>query len=387
MAPTATTDAPTGTPEGLGSRKYLVSMSLKDLERWWRRVWIRLLVGLMRRSPDGPPDWGARPHRVLFLRHDRAGDMILSTAAMERIARSHPTITLDVLASPANAAILEAADHVGEVIVVDRRRLASLAGALRALRRRRYDAVIDCMVTAPSVTTLLLMLASGARYRIGIADRGSDGAINVPVPAATGTGHMTEAIGALAAAFSIDPGAEDWSPRLTLTPAEREWAAAEWSAAAGAPGAAWRVLLNLSAGTIARHWPDERYVEVGRHLAAANPATRFLVIAAPAEWSRAQLVAEALGGRAVRTATIRHAFALVAAADFIFTPDTSIAHAASAFKRPCVAMYVRGATREWGLYRTPGRSIEHTARTLDDLPARTAIAAVDDYLAEVTAGR
>lgn len=32
----------------------------------------------------------------------------------------------------------------------------------------RYDAVIDCMVTAPSPTTLLLMLASGAKHRIGV---------------------------------------------------------------------------------------------------------------------------------------------------------------------------------------------------------------------------
>lgn len=359
---------------------------LKRLELLWRRAWIRVVTRRLPRPPRAtPPDWARA--RVLFLRHDRIGDMILSTGTLRAIAARHPGLQLEVLASPANAPVLRHDPAVARTIVFRRGGLRAYPAVVRTLRAARYDAVIDCMVTAPSVTTLLLMLASGARYRIGIADRGSDGAINVPVPAATGTGHMTEAIGALAAAFSIDPGAEDWSPRLTLTPAEREWAAAEWSAAAGAPGAAWRVLLNLSAGTIARHWPDERYIEVGRHLAAANPATRFLVIAAPAEWSRAKLVAEALGGRAVRTATIRHAFALVAAADFIFTPDTSIAHAASAFKRPCVAMYVRGATREWGLYRTAGRSIEHTARTLDDLPASTAIAAVDDYLAEVTAGR
>src|SRR6185312_13841267 len=158
-------------------------MRLKALELWWRRLWIRLLVRLMRRSPrEGGPDWSARPRRVLFLRHDRAGDMILSTGVMRAIARSHPTITLDVLASPANAAILEAADYVGEVIVFDKKRVSTYLSKALRLRRNKYDAVIDCMVTAPSLTTLLLVAASGARYRVGIAGRGNDAAFNVTVP-------------------------------------------------------------------------------------------------------------------------------------------------------------------------------------------------------------
>src|SRR5262252_9838451 len=99
-------------------------MRLRRLELWWRRLWIKGLVRLMRRAPESPR-WGERPHRVLFLRHDRAGDMVLSTGVMRAIARSHPTITLDVLASPANADILAASDYVNAVIVFDKRRLSS----------------------------------------------------------------------------------------------------------------------------------------------------------------------------------------------------------------------------------------------------------------------
>src|SRR5947207_6797413 len=104
-------------------------MRLKRLELWWRALWIRILVRLMRRSADGGrnarPAWGSRPFRVLFLRHDRAGDMILSTGVMRAIARSYPTITMDVLASPANAAVLDAGDYVHNVIVFDKKRASS----------------------------------------------------------------------------------------------------------------------------------------------------------------------------------------------------------------------------------------------------------------------
>src|ERR1051325_3916874 len=134
------------------ARHYIMlAMTLKRLELAWRRLWIRVLVKLMRTPATGQPDWGARPHRVLFLRHDRAGDMILSTGVVRAIARSHPTITMDVLDSPANTAILEASEWVRDVIVFDKRRLADYLPTMRRLRAARYDAVIDCMVTAPSV--------------------------------------------------------------------------------------------------------------------------------------------------------------------------------------------------------------------------------------------
>src|SRR5688572_11536183 len=170
------------------------------------------------RSPKAQPAWGSRPYKLLFLRHDRLGDMIVSTHVMRVIAESHPGLTLDVLASPANAAGIEDAPYVRKVIVFDRRDPGSYARTAASLRAEGYDAVIDCMVTAPSVTTLLLMLASGARYRVGISGRGNDPAVNVSVPPAGGIQYMPIELGALAAAFGVDPKSVDWRPEIYVPP-------------------------------------------------------------------------------------------------------------------------------------------------------------------------
>jgi ADP-heptose:LPS heptosyltransferase len=114
-----------------------------------------------------------------------------------------------------------------------------------------------------------------------------------------------------------------------------------------------------------------------RHMRGRAPSVSFRVIAAPSERVRGQQVARDSGGTFVETPSIRDAFALVAAADFVFTPDTSIAHAASAFGTPCVAMYVRGSAERWGLYQVPGESVEHPEPTLDTLTAERMIRAVD----------
>jgi ADP-heptose:LPS heptosyltransferase len=349
-------------------------MSLKSLELLWRRFWIRILVRLMRRSSGARPDWAARPYRVLFLRHDRAGDMIVSTGVMRAIVQFHPTITLDVLASPVNASILDAADYVGDVVVFDKKRLASYLPTALRLRRARYDAVIDCMVTAPSLTTLLLIWASGARQRIGIAGRGNDAAFTITVPAdARSNAHMVDRLAALAAAFDLDPHTMDKQPVIVLTDDERAWAEQTWSAHGGLQ----RVLINVSAGAPIRFWPDNNYVAVMRYLRGRGGSTIFRVIGSPAEAQRAENIAHAGGGVYVRTATIRQAFALVAAADFVFTPDTSITHATSAFRRPAVVIFGRGSAERWGLYGTPGENVEHLEPALETLPVERALGAID----------
>jgi ADP-heptose:LPS heptosyltransferase len=348
-------------------------MRLKRLELWWRGLWIRILVGLMRRTGDDRPAWDTRPFRVLFLRHDRAGDMILSTGLMRAIARSHATITLDVLASHANAAVVQGADYISGIVIFNKKDLKSYLPVAMVLRRAKYDAVIDCMVTAPSVTTLLLILASGARYRVGISGRGNDAAFNVTVPGEKRrAAHMVDFLAALAPAFDLTLNDEQRQPIIALSERERSNAAAHWSAAAPR-----RALVNISAGSAERLWPDASYVAVMRHLRKLEPGVAQIVIGAPSDAARATAIAQEGGGSYVATPGIRDAFALVAMADFVFTPDTSIAHAASAFQTPCVAIYADNKAERWGLYGTVGENVLNPDSSLSTLGVDRVLPAVD----------
>jgi ADP-heptose:LPS heptosyltransferase len=322
---------------------------------------------------------------VLFLRHDRAGDMVLSTGVLRAIARSHPTITLDVLASPLNAPIIETADYVSRVITFDKRSLISYVPTALRLRRARYDAVVDCMVTAPSVTTLLLVLASGARHRIGIAGRGNDDAFSLTVPPdPRPDGHMVDRLSALARAFDVDPEEMERRPSLDIGETELAKANALWGPR-DAGGA--RVLVNISAGSAERTWPDDRYVAVMRHISERHPDATLRVISAPSEADRASRIADAARALVVPTPTIRSAFSLVATADLVITPDTSIAHAASALRVPAVAMYSSEKSERWGLYDNPGRMVVHPAASLEGLPVDRVIDAVDAVWASALSRR
>jgi ADP-heptose:LPS heptosyltransferase len=345
-----------------------------------RRGFIRAVVALLGR-PDrsGVPDWGARPHRVLFLRHDRLGDMIVSTGLIHAIANAFPTLRLDVLASTTNADILAHEERIGHVYRFDRSRPLSWVPLVRTLRRARYDAVIDCMVFSPSVTTLLLMLASGARHRIGIGGRRNDAALTIPVPPTPGATHHIDHLAALGAPFGLAQHTTDWRPEIVLTADERARADRRWREL-GATDGTRRLLVNISAGKGFRRWPDERYVAAIRHVRAHDPAIAIVIIGSPEDRERRERIAHECGV-AVAATTLREALALVATSDLVFTPDTSIGHAASAFRKPAVIMFIARMAPLWGPYGVTAWPISSGDRTLATLALEPVLAALDEMLA------
>ncbi|MBA3558176.1 MAG: glycosyltransferase family 9 protein [Gemmatimonadaceae bacterium] len=362
-------------------------MKLKRLEAWWKALCMRALAKLLPKAERGDtPDWSARPYRVLYLRYDRIGDMILATGLIRAIATSSPTITLDVLASSGNAVILDRNPHVGSVLIFEKRKRATWPALFRQLRSARYDAVIDGMVLAPSLTTVLLMLATGARYRIGVGGRSNDFIYTHSVPPGDAVLHVAEQSGRTAMPFGIDPNATDWRSELFVAPDERDVAETLWNENAertGSVGPNIRLLVNISAAQPRHRWPDDRFMEVLRQIRARDSALRIVVTGTPAESSSIQVVAEACGGEKLVTG-LRGALAMVATADLILTPDTSIAHAASAFRRPAVVM-LRRRMAMFVPYKLAGRLVWAEGATLLEIQAGDVFEALAACLDEVKA--
>ena len=299
--------------------------------------------------------------------------MILSTGAFRRIKEAHPQADVDVVASPSNAVVLEGLPFVRRIFIHrqgDSRHLLRLRRELRAVG---YDAVLNGRVLRPKLTpdTALTLLASGAPRRIGVVGGGADFLYTDPVVVASGA-HFVRHMAALTQPLGLDPDSGDWRPTLTIRPAERDAAERQW---AGVAGGGRRLLVNISARTRPRRWPDDRFAEALRRLRASAPDVRVLVTSPPDEYESARRIADAAGAAAAMP-LLRETFALVATADMIFTPDTSIAHVASAFATPAVVMFVPG----WSgfvPYCTPGRYICATGPTLDTLPVEPVVAALD----------
>jgi ADP-heptose:LPS heptosyltransferase len=351
---------------------------------------------------------------VIVLRYDRLGDMVLFTGIIKRIARAQPTVAIDVLASEQNVHALEGSPYIGRILTINRRRPWSWVSALRSMRRTRYDAVIDVMVMAPSLTTMLVMWSSGARHRIGLGDRGNGAAFTLPVQRLGGAVHYIDHSAALLAAFGVDPrsdrkptgDADDrlavqigspltgrrrsggwgiWRPELFLTPAEIAHGEARWQHGRGhgpAPDRSLgRLVVNVSAGNAWRYWPEASFIEALRPLRSAFPGLDGLVIGAPHDAERMRTIGNGSGYAVAHTERVREMMAIVATSDVVFTADTAVTHIASAFLKPTLAMFARDKGKLWGPYDVPGGIVWTAGESLDLLD----VAAVLPTLMEVIA--
>ena len=70
--------------------------------------------------PATTPDY-----RVLFIRYERIGDMIMATSLIRNIATSLPGGKIDVIATPTTAPVLEGNPYVAKVFLLDRNSIRS----------------------------------------------------------------------------------------------------------------------------------------------------------------------------------------------------------------------------------------------------------------------
>lgn len=302
--------------------------------------------------------------RVLFIRYERIGDMIMATSIIRVIADAIPGGKIDVLATPTTAPVLENNPHVGNVLTLDRKSWKSYLGLMRRLRAERYDVMVDGRINNPPVftSTPLLMLSGGAKFRVGSGGGQNASIYNVCVPEYVRSIHYIDGSKSLAVPFGVDPSKVDWQPEIFLSHAEREEAESIWRSVRMSKreevGSAQtkRLLVNLSASEPKRRWPDGKFIATLQAARARAPNMPIVVMGLPSEWPSVQEVAGAVGALPVQTPKLRDAFALVGTADIVFTPDTSISHAASAFQKPALVLLKR-EHKPYAPYNTPGEIV------------------------------
>ena len=285
------------------------------------------VLGLMLPGPSETtlPPPTSESYRVLFMRYERIGDMIMATSVIRAIAQTLPSGKVDVLATPTTAPVLEGNPHVGSVITLNRRSIASYKDVMKRLRRERYTVMVDGRINNPPIftSTPLLMYAGRARYRVGARGDVRPRIYNVSVPAWNRIDHYIEGSKQLAVPFGVNPASIDWQPEIFLSDDERSRAEEKWKEArllatpeGGVPSGMQNCfLVNLSASEPKRRWPDGKFIATLRGVRSRAPHMPIIVMGLPAEWASVQTVAQSVRALPVATPELRDAFALVATAD------------------------------------------------------------------------
>lgn len=341
---------------------------LKRLELWVRRRVVRAFGAIVHRRSTPPDPRQLTSARVLLIRQDRIGDLLVSTPLISALRQAHPGLVIDILLSTNNVSALPGLPGIGRAWVYERS-FWSMVTLLRQVRRQRYDVALDLMDN-PSATSTAFCVLSGARWTVGL-EKENDYSYDVRVPLRSRRDyHIIERLSPLAAVFGVPSVNAEIPVQYEPTPSARASAISTYQSLDAI--ARIKIGVNISAGSERRFWGADSYRTIIRRLVDAYPEALVILLCKPGDSFRAREIAQGIVRAHVPPPSPSFdAFAaLVAHLDGLITPDTSAVHLASAFQVPSVVMYIQSnpELRIWDPYQSPH---EPVVTAIDELSSIT----------------
>jgi heptosyltransferase II len=260
------------------------------------------------------------------------GDTVLTTPLLAQLANRGP---VDVVTTPASAALLANHPAVRAVIVYDKRGgdrgIRGLLRLARRLRASRYDVAL---LAQGSWRSAVLTLLAGIPSRIGFTSSAGRWLYTKRVPYRDDLHHAARLL-MLARPNGREPLPEELRPTLAPGDAERSAVNALLAQHAVQPGQA---LVALAPGSVwaTKRWPY--YPELAKLLASR---ARLVVIGsgADAPFAQAILAAEPSAIDATGRLSLLASAELIGRCGVVVTNDSAPLHLASAMGTPTVAIF------------------------------------------------
>ena len=318
---------------------------LKSIEHGIKAVvfW-SLAVFLKRGNRAFHPLDGSQIKKVLFLRPDKIGDMAISFPVFDGLRQNFPHINQSILGSPKDTALIGDDPRFTNVFIY-RKKLWQDIKEVLAMRREKYDCVVD-MIYNDSVTTLFLsQICAQGKPRIGVGKVKYSQYYDINVDhQVRDSSHIIQKTLALLSAFNIDPAGTSPYAQPHIAPEVFELGQQFVASLRSGSGMSRMIGYNLSAGSPTRILPAEKSIELVKRLISENPESQVLLLVAPTDRWRALDIALAVSDKVSivpEGQSLIQASAIVAHLDLLISPDTSIVHIARSFHVPVVGLYSR----------------------------------------------
>ena len=366
-----------------------------------------LAVAALARSGHVRP---ASPRRVVCLRLERIGDLLMTIPAIVDLKEAFPSASIDLVVGHWNREVSSVIPGIDRIETLDASWLSrdtggrgtmSLVREARRWRSRRYDLAINF---EPDIRGNLVMAAIGAAWTAGFVSGGGSALLDTALDYDTAV-HTSDNARALVRAIASVAPSEERAGRtspLTIPAANRDEAARLLARFNGARP----IGIHVSAGRAIKQWPETRFRDVAEHLVRQRNAA-IVLTGAVSDRAQVDIVRAALPSSRVLDLTdgvnLLTAAAVLERLDLLVTGDTGPMHLAHAVGTPVVAVFgpsdpVRYAPR--GLHDRvvrvdlpcspcnrirvpPARCTGHTPDCLAGVEVSAVVRAIDDVLEEV----
>lgn len=306
----------------------------------------------------------AVPERILLLRLERIGDLLMSLGAIAAVRQLAPAAEIDLVVGSWNEPIAKLLPGIHALEVVDAPWLTrgaagvggrGLASRAWAWRRRRYDL---CINFEGDIRSNGLAWLSGATRRVGFGMAGGKPLLTDVVRHDTSRHVAANSLALVERAFGLPGGSLPTPPardallssRLPLPDRVRGAATACLQQAFGASLPSLLIAVHAPGGRQIKQWPVARFADAAAQVARDSDAA-IVLTGAPDDARQVDEVESTLKAGGVPTIRVQGNVDLVLLAGvlsqcrLLLTGDTGPMHMAAAVGTPVVAVF--GPSMPW----------------------------------------
>jgi heptosyltransferase-3 len=284
--------------------------------------------------------------RILVVRTDRLGDVLLSTPVARALKETDPRNHVTMMVSPYTKPVLDSNPHVDDVIVYEHEK--KNRELLNSLSRGRFDAAV---VLHPTFRLAWVLARAGIPARFGTASRLYSFLFNKRISLRRSVAGLHESECNLAMVEPLCGKTVDLLPEIFITQDERVEAARLLRSLALNSGDF--VVIHPGSGGSARDWPLSSFASLADGI-MTSLGRRVLVTGGPEE---VELVGRMIAVMRERPASlvgsldVRQLASVLREAEVLVTNSTGPMHLATAVSTPVVAVFcpIEGCDpRRWG---------------------------------------
>lgn len=369
---------------------------LKSLELANKVLWKRFFSACFHRKQAVIPERLRSVRKVLFIRYDKIGDMIVSTPMFRGIRAIDRSIVVGVIASEENARVIGSDTNVDHIHVFSRLKpFESLKEIVRA-RKIGYDAAVNLNLNDSLTGSLIANLCVPDGIKVARDSQEHRLFYDLLLPIQRENNRpMVELLLPFLEVFGTLPTKEMLKPYLVVRDDTRRRMICRLNdlglEGKGADEVDPFVLVSLSAGKPTRQWNEAGYEELVREILNRDSGVeRVVLLSHPRDREIRENLLEKLAEYPVHaypsTDDLMEIAALIGLARAIISPDTSIIHFASAMGTPIVGLYTTIETNplEWQPYGVPYRSIfAERGMPVSSITSEAVISEIIDLLKEM----
>jgi len=305
--------------------------------------------------------------RVLILKYDRIGDMVVTTPIFRELKTAYPNISISVLASEENKDVIRYNPYIDKIYTNYKNSILKDLPTLLKLRKKSFDVCIELehSVIPHAIFRLKIInpkknisIHKDGRYGV----KGSELKLYDYFTKKDKKSHFGKIWLDTLIFFGITPSSNNYD--FFLSNVERDRA----KSFVFSMGNKIKIGINIEGSFPEKSIQKKELEQICRGLYDNYSNIIIVILASPNTISKKKKMITDLGFDFVipsyTTETIIDVAALVEQLDLIITPDTSIVHIASSFDKPVVSIHEnnKDSFRLWSPSSTLSKTIFATSR-------------------------